>query len=267
MVHCATYFSKWLSSLIGLAAVAGVVAAQAQSPARREFEVASIRKNNSGRPKVYVDPFVFSPGGRFTATNVTLTDMIGLAYRTRRIQMQGGPDWINSERFDVVAKADDKEGEVEGAERTAMVQALLEDRFKLVLHREMKETTVYALIEGKSPPKLEKAKEGEQRAMVLGERGQMNFQNMSITVLVNTLANIIHAPVVDGTGLTGSFDFTLDPAQFATTGPDRAQPASPESWPDLVLTAVREQLGFKLEKQKASLEITVIDQAVQPGDN
>jgi uncharacterized protein (TIGR03435 family) len=66
-----------------------------------------------------------------------------------------------------------------------------------------------------------------------------------------------------GTGLKGSFDFTLDPLEFS----DHTQPITPASWPDLVLTAVREQLGFKLEKQKASLEITVIDHAEEPTDN
>jgi uncharacterized protein (TIGR03435 family) len=86
---------------------------------------------------------------------------------------------------------------------------------------------------------------------------------MPLTGLVNTLANILHTPVVDGTGITGAFDFTLDPLQLS----DPAQPVTPDGWPDLVLAAVREQLGFKLEKQKAALEITVIDHAEQPTDN
>lgn len=86
---------------------------------------------------------------------------------------------------------------------------------------------------------------------------------MPLAGLVNTLANILHMPVVDGTGMTGSYDFTLDPVHLA----GRTQPVTPDLWPDLVLAAVQEQLGFKLEKRRSPLEITVIDHAVQPTDN
>ena len=122
--------------------------------------------------------------------------------------MRGGPPWIDSDRFDIVAKADETAGEVTKEEWGPMVQALLEDRFKLELHRETKEVTVFSLIVGKTPPKLQPAKEGEQKGMMRGDRGQMNFQAMPLSGLVNTLSNILHTPVVDGTGLEGSFDFT-----------------------------------------------------------
>jgi uncharacterized protein (TIGR03435 family) len=102
---------RLLRATAGIAAGIGVVAAQ--FPARREFEVASIRPNNSGPPKMYINPFVLAPGGRFTATNVTLVDVIVMAYQTRRIQMQGGPAWIDSDRFDIVAKADMDQGRIE----------------------------------------------------------------------------------------------------------------------------------------------------------
>ncbi len=252
------------SDIAGVAALACIAAtAQTPTPGRRQFEVASIRKNDSGPPKVYVTPFAFLPGGRFIATNVTLTEVIVMAYHTRRIQMRGGPDWIDTDRFNIVAKADEAEGEVKHEQFVAMVQALLEDRFKLMLHRETEERTVYALVAGKNPSRLQPAKDGEQTAMVPGDRGQMNFQKMPLSGLVNTLANILHTPVVDGTGLTGFFDFTLDPLQLS----DHTQPVTPDSWPDLVLTALREQLGFKLEKRKESLEITVIDRAARPTGN
>jgi uncharacterized protein (TIGR03435 family) len=86
---------------------------------------------------------------------------------------------------------------------------------------------------------------------------------MPIVGLVNTLANILHTPVVDGTKMTGVFDFTLDPMKFA----GRTQQGSLDSYPDWVLAAVQEQLGFKLETKQAPLEITVIDHAEQPTDN
>jgi uncharacterized protein (TIGR03435 family) len=255
---------KRVVAIAGLTALAcAAAAAQAPTPARREFEVASIRKNDSDRPQVYVTPFAFLPGGRFTATNVTLTDVIVMAYKTRRIQMRGGPPWIDSQKFDIVAKADATAREVAEEQWGPMVQALLEDRFKLVLHRETEERTVYALVAGKTSPKIQPAKDGEEKALVPGDRGQMNFQGMPLSGLVNTLSNILHTPVMDGTGLMGPFDFSLDPLEFS----DHAQPVTSDSWPDLVVTAVRQQLGFKLEKQKAPLEITVIDRAQQPTDN
>ena len=244
------------------------VAAQKQPTIRREFEVASIRPNNSGPPRVYGNRFTYSPSGRFTATNVTLVDVIvSGVYKTRRIQMRGGPGWIDSDRFDIVAKADTAGGTITQEEWDLMIQALLEDRFKLALHRETQEMSVYALVVGKKAL-LRESKEGEQTTFTTGERGKMIFQNMPIETLVNALANILREPVVDGTGIAGSFDFTLDPMQFATTGgADIAPVRTPESYADLVLIAVREQLGFKLEKRRAPLEITIIDHAERPSEN
>ena len=252
-----------LGVFVGLCALVSSVAQTPPAPARRQFEVASIRKNNSGPPRVFVDPFAFLPGGRFIATNVTLTDIVVMAYGTRRIQMRGGPDWIDSDRFNIVAKADEGDGEFKREQLVAMVQGLVEDRFKLVLHRETEERTVYALVPGKTPPKIQPAKESEQKVMMRGNRGEMQFQGMPITGLVNTLANILHTPVVDGTGIMGFYDFTLDPMQLSV----RTQPVTPDLWPELVLAAVQEQLGFKLERRKAPLEITVIDRVDRPTDN
>src|SRR5580693_5219658 len=153
------------------AASAAAVFSQTQAPApRRAFEVASVKPNKSGPPTgTWTSPIAFLPGGRFTATNVTLVDVITQVYSTRRIQMQGGPDWIDSERFDIVAKADAADGDVNRAQVLPMVQALLEDRFKLALHRETKDMPVLALV-GKLPPAFQESKEGEPTT-VPGERG------------------------------------------------------------------------------------------------
>jgi len=136
------------------------------------------------------------------------------------------------------------------------------------LHTETKEDTVYALVVGKDPPKLAASKPGAVVTLIPGERGRMTFQNTPIIGLVNTLANILHTQVVDGTGITGSFDFTLDPIQFATTDASGSSvPNAANNFGDLVVTAVREQLGFTLEKRKGSLEITIIDHAEKPTEN
>ncbi len=245
-------------------ALAPQLRAQAPTQARRTFEVASIKPNHSGLPQVQGNPLAYAPGGRFTATNATLVDVIVRVYPTRRIQMRGGPDWIDSERFDIVAKADTTEGDVKADQWAPMVQALLEDRFKLAFHVETKEMPVYALVVGKNPPRIKASKEGEPATVAPGNNGQLNFRGMPIIGLVNALANILHEPVVDGTGIEGFFDFTLDPMQFASTG---GTGGGADSYADLVLRAVQEQLGFKLEKRKAPLAITVIDHAERPTAN
>jgi len=178
--------------------------AKSQEPAkpRRHFEVASIKAAVAG--PVLVNPLTYFPGGRFTATNVTLVDVIVRVYPTRRIQMQGGPSWIDSERFDIVAKADAADGEVKDAEWHEMVQSLLEDRFQLSFHRETKEMPVLALALGKDPPRLKPAKDDEQTVVKMGEHGDLIFQKMPMGGLVNTLSNIIHQPVVDKTGWKAS---------------------------------------------------------------
>jgi len=184
--------------------------------------------------------------------------------------MQGGPGWLDIDRFDIAAKADDAAGPVNGAQFRAMIQTLLEDRFKLALHRETKELSVYALVVAKNGHKLQKAKDDEQPLFAPGKMGQMTFRKMPVVALVNTVSNILQTPVIDRTGLTGFFDYTLEPAppdpnQMRATG--AASPVTAYNFGDAVIAAVQEQLGLRLEKQKAPLEITIIDHADQPTEN
>src|SRR5262245_40043352 len=184
--------------------------------------------------------------------------------------MRGGPDWIDIDRFDIIAKADDAEGEVKPEQRTGMVQTLLEDRFGLKMHVESRETDVLALVPDKGGPKLLASKEGSVSSLRNGERGQMIFTRTSVVTLVNTLANILQTPVVDGTSIVGYFDFTLDPARFVV--PQSPSPAVANAGDSFrrtqpIVDAVQEQLGLKLQKQKAQLDITVIDHAEKPGAN
>jgi len=137
---------RWLMAGVMAIATANTVRAQT----RAEFDVASVKPDKSGARPNFDSPYVFSPSGRFTATDVTLTELIILAYQTRRIQMQGGPGWLDVDRFDVAAKADDAAGPVRGAQVLAMIQTMLQDRFKLALHRETRELSVYALVVGKN---------------------------------------------------------------------------------------------------------------------
>jgi uncharacterized protein (TIGR03435 family) len=248
-----------LQILIGLSLMS-FARAEVQTPAeaksRRQFEVASIKPNASGPSIVQTNPLSWV-GGRFTATNATLVDVIVRVYPTRRIQMRGGPDWIDADRFDIVAKADDAEGEVKPEQRSGMVQALLEDRFGLKIHVESKEVDVLALVPDKGGPKLQASSEGTLPSFVFSG-GQLIFTATPVVGLVNTLANFLQTPVVDGTNIPGLFDFRLDPTRFVQPQPansDRFQP---------IVDALQEQLGLKLQRRKAQLDITFIDRALKP---
>jgi uncharacterized protein (TIGR03435 family) len=97
---------------------------------------------------------------------------------------------------------------------------------------------------------------------VYGEGAKTIARHMPISGLVNLTSNILHTPVIDGTGIKGYYDFSLDPARFAD-----AAPLNATNYADLFEAALREELGFKLERRKAPLEITVIDSASRPADN
>src|SRR5213083_2794819 len=134
-----------LMFVLGMAVVPAASQTSARKPA---FEVASVKRNNSGSRAL---TFGASPG-RFTAQNVMLRMLIKDAYDVQDFQVSGGPDWINSDRYDIEAKAQDRASsqQIEGP----MLQSLLEDRFKLVVHREMKELPVYEMTVAKGGAKL-----------------------------------------------------------------------------------------------------------------
>jgi uncharacterized protein (TIGR03435 family) len=141
----------------------------------------------------------------------------------------------------------------------------LEDRFKLAVHREAKGVPGVALTVGKNPPKLDLSKDGVVTAIRQGDRRQVIFESVDMWRLTIYLSQMLHTTAVDRTGIKGKFDFTLDPYSFATE-PSAQSSAPRESYGDLVRAAV-EQLGFKVESQRVTLNITVIDHAEPPGEN
>ena len=117
--------------------------AQPPSAARQAFEVATIKPNKSGSRGTMISP---RPGGRFVARNSSLESLIAFAYQIDNFQFSGAPDWLDSERYDIEAKASE---ELTSASIRPMLQALLEDRLQLKFHHETKEEAVYALLVGK----------------------------------------------------------------------------------------------------------------------
>jgi bla regulator protein blaR1 len=301
-----------MRSILALSAAAAATlsaawpAAQApQTPAAQpSFEVASIKPNNSGDGRVMMQ----NQPGRFIATNVTLRLLIRNAYQLQDFQITGGPGWMASDHFDINAKVPDEframappaPGSGPGPLQL-MIRALLADRFKLVVHNETKDSPIYALIlarsDGKLGPGLKKSDTdcaamfaaGRARGgampppgppqpgepMPCGIRigpGNMAVGGASLSQVANSLGMFAGRIVLDRTGLTGNFDFSL------TWTPDQMPqrpPGAPEGPPQFngvavdpngpsLFTAVQEQLGLKLDSQRGPVEVLVIDRAEKP---
>ena len=244
----------------------------------RVYEVASIKPDKSSDARFKI---MFMPDG-FTA-NATLQALIRLAYAVEENQISGAPKWAGFDKYEVEAKMDsatsaelDKlSDEQSESARERMLQALLEDRFKLALHRETRELPVYSLVVAKKGPKLLQAKSGEPDAeggtyMRMG-RGQLNGHGLGMADIVRALTQQLGRTVVDKTGLTGKYDFTLKwtPDETSTPlGPPGMGNASPaDSSGPSIFTAIQEQLGLKLESQKGLVGILVIDHVEKPSEN
>jgi uncharacterized protein (TIGR03435 family) len=228
------------------------VLALAQTAERPAFEVASMKANHSGGTSTHSD----RDNNRLNIVNMTLKRYIGRAYSVREDQIVG-PGWLDTERFDLVAKSEF----VPTAEQVGlMLQALLAERFKLALHRESREGHVYAMMAAKGGLKVKPvAPTGDSSTN--STRGTLDGKQVSMDRLAKALSQVLGLDVVDQTGVAGVFDVKLawDPASTALSPdtPAEARPAR-DSGPS-IFTALQEQLGLKLESRKMPVEILVID--------
>jgi len=277
-------------------------AVDAQSPPSDspKFEVAAVKQNRSGSNQVMIGG---GAGGRYNTSNVPLRLIIRTSYQIQDFQLIGGPDWIGTDRWDIVAKA---EGELPPAPpgqvgpMQLMVRSLLADRFKLVVHRETREMPIYALVLAREDKRLgPQMKEsttdctpGARRGAPPpappqpGERppcgtrlapGNLSSGGTLLSQLATTLSNSVGRTVVDKTGLTARYDFDLKwtPDGMAAggglgipggaPGPGGPPPTDPNG-PSL-FAAVQEQLGLKLESQRGPVEVLVIDSVERPTEN
>ncbi len=218
----------------------------------RTFDVVSIKP---ARPDAAAqDMRINFPPGRMEALNITLSELL-LSFSGFSGKVEGGPKWVTSQCFNIVAKA---EGEISADERGPMVSALLEDRFRLSLHHETKEEPGIALTSGKKAPDLKPSDGGEQIFGRPDDHRHVIFRNVRMPQFAGYLRGMLGMPVTDRTGMAGAYDFSLDPDRFADT------PGEP--FRDRIRSAV-EAMGFKLESQKVSRDVTVIDHVEQPTEN
>jgi uncharacterized protein (TIGR03435 family) len=242
----------------------GLSLSQAQQP-RLEFEVASV-KVAPPQPighihsRSSINNATQSEPGRLNYTYVNVQQVLCEAYRVFVYQLAGGPGWLETDRFDIsaVIPAGTQRDQV-----PLMFQALLVDRFKLALHRETREMSVYALVVGKNGPKL-KAAESATGISSHSDGGPIHVTAATgMDAFANYLSQRLDRPVLDQTGLKGPFEITLD---WAPDSPQRPGASDDLSGPS-IFTALQEQLGLKLEGRKVPVEILVIDHAEKPSEN
>lgn len=254
--------------IIGSVVPATIAAQQGPEPARRSFEVASVRANNSeGRGSFELSP----AGDRLTIRNTFLGVMIMRAYNIDETMFTSPSPPLLRERFDIDAKAAQP---VSRGEMMLLLQTLLVERFSLKFHRENKQVSGYALTIAKGGPKL-KQHEGESAADCKhrrGAAGQIIFENCPLSDLVS--ANVLFGMVgrrlvADETGLTGSYDFELNASWEIPANPREGRPEPRVINPDApsVFTAVEHQLGLKLEPKRISVDYFTVDQIARPSGN
>lgn len=240
---------------------------------QQTFDVATIKPNAANDNRVMIRML---PGGNFTASGVTLKQLIGQAFNMRDFQISGGPGWISAERFDINAKAEGLPDRVPPEKLRPMLRALIEERFKLKTHNESKEMPVYALVLGKNGHKLTPSKaEGQGQTMMRMGRGQINATKVPMAVLANQIAQQLGRTVIDKTDLKGDFDITLEwtpEAGHGGGGPFGGPPSGDGPPPaggngPTIFTALQEQLGLRLESTKGPVEILVIDDVSKPTEN
>ena len=239
--------------------------------AKPSFDVATIKPNpEPGGGKA------FGGGGRTLNTyHTSLSDLIVYAYDVQRKQVVGGPDWIDKDKFDI-SGLPDIDGAPDRLQVQMMFQKLLADRFGLVFHKEKRELSVYVLSVAKGGPKnLKKSDSTDDNFSVPIGNVSGGFRGCrSVTRIWWTLRGfalqgaIVDRPVLDHTGITGRYDFTLTWAQLGTEfGGDLKAPAATENPPPSLFTAMQEQLGLKLDPVKAPADVMVIDKAEKPSGN
>jgi len=221
------------------------------------FEVASVKPAVGGPLKVQSDP------GRLTFTSESLDVLIELAYGLREYQYQG-PIWLHTTRYDIVATTPSPQPR---AAQMAMLQSLLADRFKLKIHREVKTMPVYWLVVAKNGAKLMPIDANlpapfdlyYNLGMAPTPTGQTELHGVgSLALLCDFLTRVTERPVIDRTGIAGSFDLRLLCAIDGFPGYD----TSPT-----VFDALPPQLGLKLEPHTGEVAVTVVDHADKPTVN
>jgi uncharacterized protein (TIGR03435 family) len=196
--------------------------------------------------------------------NQSLKELAATAYHFPTDRVSGGPKWVDSDRFDIEARA---AGPAKDPEMLIMLQSLLAERFQLATHRETKILPGYALTLAKDGLKI-RPDEGEGGSSTNSSRGRIVAKRISMERFTNFLSRVLEMPVVDSTDAKGTFTFTLEWAaepRRSVESPDKVLADVPDG-PSL-FTVLQKELGLKLESKKVPTELLVIDKAEKPSEN
>jgi uncharacterized protein (TIGR03435 family) len=253
-------------------------------PQLSTFEVASVKPDPSPSLRHVLLPPV---NGRFSTRGASLRLLIQNAYGVQSFQISGGPEWMNSSGFVIEARA---EGNPDRSQIWLMLQSLLEDRFKLKVHRENKVLRAYFLTAAKNGLKLSKPTEGDcvESSPARGQRPlgpcaspTLAFEpstgldvvgrQVGMADLIKVLSGMLERPIIDKTDFSGKFDVNLRFAyeQAVTVGignpwgtPDGDATGNPS-----IMTALQQQLGLRLVSGRGPVEVLVVDHAERPSEN
>jgi len=234
------------------------------------FEVATIKPTKPDEQRT----FLIWRGDEMQVVNFSLNDLVKFAYDLQGKQIVGAPDWMGTDRFDIDAKPDTP-GQPSGDQLKEMVQKLLADRFALKFHKDEKDMAAYVLTVGKDGPKMKQNTDNPNGlpGLFFGPIGTLHVMNATLQNFTSLMqSTVLDRPVVDKTGLTGRWNFTLkwtpDESQFTGMGIKVPPPAADDAnAPPPLFTAIQEQLDLKLEAQRTQVPVLVIDHVDHPSPN
>jgi uncharacterized protein (TIGR03435 family) len=233
-------------------------------PHAQTFDSASIKTAATGVRGYSIQPLP----GRLSARNASLKQLVAEAYHVHDYQVEGGPKWMDTDHFDIEAKAPDADKPPSNAELMKMLQKLLADRFQVTVRHETKDQQIYILQPGKNGTKAKESKDPSVAPYFrVMQRHIITAVNAPMEHLTETLAWVLGRPVIDQSGLKAAYDYKLEWA------PDDLQLRSDESpvqgegsLPSLG-SALQETLGLRLLSQKGPVEIINVEKADHPAVN
>ncbi|HWG18235.1 MAG TPA: TIGR03435 family protein [Acidobacteriaceae bacterium] len=257
-----TTVARWVL-LAGFAVVCCSLAVGQANPSPLTYDVVSVRPSDPNVEPTGINPLPNGVG--YNGFGVTVREMLCVMYRLPERQIIGGPDWVDSAKFDVLVRANHR---YSIDELHMMFQNMLADRFKLRSHIQIKQGPIYALTVAKSGLKMTPVEEGfvrnspiqtESEDVFTADRVPMNYLCFWLSIKLEE----DHRPVVDLTGLTGHYDFRLS---FRPQLPPEVSSAHESSLPS-IFDAVKDQLGLLLTPRKGPIQMLVIDQVEKPTEN
>jgi uncharacterized protein (TIGR03435 family) len=251
---------SWTSNGVG-AALLALVCVPALPAQQDAFAVATIRPS-AAEVRFEHDGSTETSPGTLRMRDVSVQTCIKWAYGVQSSQISG-PDWIDSDKFDITAKADSPATD---EQMKRMMQTLLADRFKLSFHHQNKEMKAFVLTVAKGGAKVHPAAGPDAKSFHQNSANGSVVKSMTIREWGDYISDPLHSPVVDETGLAGKYDFVIDftpylPDAAHNMGPDRPDATS------ILMAAMEGELGIKMESRKTEVEVMVIDHVEKPSEN